>query len=408
MNLRNAAFRFLSLFLCLILIVGFIPEVEAAKKKQLTVKVSTTTYQNRSRELLKKINTYRKDNGLEPLVMSTDLEEAALQRSAELFVLFDHTRPDMTDFDTVMLDYPDSNNGGAISELVATDFTKAEEVFLDWEEAYADYLLDGDYTHAGIGCVYVKGSNNEYYWVLILQQQPENYKVKDAAATAKAGRSKTIPVVISEDMYPHADQTHRRFELRVNDLNMKGKSTAQPTVYLYDRYDVKIGKCELETLSFKSSNTSVFTVDSTGTVKKKKNGTGTLTVSSAGLENATCTVTISGSGSSTSSSSSSGSSGTVTAATIGDATPELTLKEYSKHSVLSVYMKGASGYVLYRSTSKTGTYSKCEEEATTKRWDFRIEHEDMNKTYYYKVRAYKNSGGKRVYSEYSDPVKVAP
>ena len=41
-------------------------------------------------------------------------------------------------------------------------------------------------------------------------------------------------------------------------------------------------------------------------------------------------------------------SGTVTAATIGDATPELTLKEYSKHSVLSVYMKGASGYVLYQ------------------------------------------------------------
>ena len=407
MNHRNAIFRFLSLLICLVLMIGYVPQVDAAKKKQLTVKVSTTTYQNRSRELLKKINNYRKENGLEPLVMSTDLEEASLQRSAELFVLFDHTRPNMTDFDTVMEDYPASNNGGAISELVATDFTKAEEVFLDWQEAYSDYLLDSDYTHAGIGCVYVKGSNNEYYWVMILQQQPEDYKGKAAASTAKAGRTKTIPGVISEEMYPHADQTHRRFELRVSDMNMKNKGTAQPTVYLYDRYDVKIGKCELETLSFKSSNSSVFTVDSTGTVKKKKNGTGTLTVSSAGLDDATCTVTISGSGSASSSSTSS-SSGSVTAATIGDVEPELTLKEYSKHVVLSVYVKGSSGYVLYRSTSKTGTYTKVEEQATTKRWDFRIENEDMNRTYYYKVRAYKNSGGKRVYSEYSVPVKVAP
>ncbi|MBP3542075.1 MAG: CAP domain-containing protein [Clostridia bacterium] len=403
---RNAFHRILALVLCLVLLVGFVPEVEAAKKKQLTVSFTVTTYQNRVRELVKKINTYRKQNGVPPLVMADELEDAAIQRSAELFVLYDHVRPNMTDFDTVIQDYPKLDNGGAISELAATDFTKAEDVFLSWEEDFSDYLLDSEYTHVGIGCIYLKDSNNEYYWVMILQQQPEDFKGKEAAATVKAGKTKTVSVVIDDEMYAHADQTHSRFELQVNDLNLKGKSTGQPTVYLYDKYDVKIGKCDLSTLSFKSSNTSVFTVDATGTVKKKKNGTGTLTVSSKGLENATCTVTISGSGSSSSSSSS--SSATVTAATIGDATPELTLKEYSKHKVLSVNLKGSSGYVLYRSTSKTGTYTKCDEQATTKRWDIRIENEDVTKTYYYKVRAYKNSGGKRVYSEYSDPVKVAP
>ena len=141
-------------------------------------------------------------------------------------------------------------------------------------------------------------------------------------------------------------------------------------------------------------------------MKKKKNGTGTLTVKSSGLEDATCTVTI---GSSASSSSSSASStAAVTAATIKEAKPELKAKEYTNHTSLSVYLKGASGYVLYRSTSKTGTYSKVEEEATTKTWTHKLEGDDLSRTYYYKVRAYKNSNGKRVYSEYSDPVRVTP
>ena len=98
----------------------------------------------------------------------------------------------------------------------------------------------------------------------------------------------------------------------------------------------------------------------------------------------------------------------MTASTIKEAVPELTAKEYTRHVNLSVYLKGASGYVLYRSTSKTGSYTKVEEEATTKRWTIRLEDADLSRSYYYKVRAYKNSGGKRVYSEYSDPVRVAP
>ena len=133
-------------------------------------------------------------------------------------------------------------------------------------------------------------------------------------------------------------------------------------------------------------------------MKRKKNGTATLTVKADGLDAATCTVTIG----------SASANGTVTAATIGDVEPELALKEYAKHVTLSAYVKGASGYVLYRSASKTGTYTKVDEQATTQRWTQKIEKEDLTRTYYYKVRAYKNSNGKRVYSEYSDAVKVAP
>lgn len=398
-------------FFCLVMILvmctSFLPAAQAAAAKTLTVSFQVTTYQNRARSLLKAINALRKEEGLPELVMLADLEKAAIQRAAELFVLFDHVRPDLTDYDTAASGYKSLQKVQAVSECVAAGSSKAEEVMIEWEDTALDVILDGDFTHVGIGCVYVKGSANEYYWEMLLHQQPEGITAKKAESTAKAGTTKNVSVEIAKGMYERADNSHKRFELRVDDISLKTKTSAVPTVYLYDRYDVKIGKCELEDLTFKSSSTSIFTVGQDGTIKKKKNGTGTLTVKSAGLEDATCTVTIGGS-SSASTSSSSSSSASVTASTIGDAVPELKAKEYSKHWNLSVYLKGASGYVLYRSTSKTGSYTKVDEQATTKTCTFKLEEADLSRTYYYKVRAYKNSNGKRVYSEYSDPVRVAP
>lgn len=393
--IRTALRAVLALALCLAMLPA---PAMAATAKTLTVSFQATTYQNRARTLLKQINALREKNGLEPLVMLADLEKAAIQRAAELFVFFDHDRPDLTDYDTAAREYASLKKVQAVSECIAAGFSKAEDVFADWEDSVGELLLDPDFTHVGIGCVYVKGSSHEYYWEMLLHQQPEGIAARKADSSAKAGANKNISVEIARGMYERADSSHKRFELRVDDLNLKTKTSAQPTVYLYDRYDVKIGKCELEDLTFKSSSTALFTVQQDGTVKKKKNGVGTLTVKASGLEDAKCTVTIG----------STASDGAVTASTIGDAVPELTAKEYTRHVNLSVYVKGSSGYVLYRSTSRTGSYTKVAEEATTSRWTHKLDEDDLSRTYYYKVRAYKNSNGKRVYSQYSDPVKVAP
>jgi len=390
--------RIIAVFCALMLGLSLVPQAYAAKAKTLTVSFQVTTYQNRARTLLKQINQLRKQNGVKELTMLADLEKVSIQRAGELFVFFDHDRPDLTGYETAYASYTSLKDCQAVAECVAAGYSKAEEVFAEWEDTAADHLLDGDFTHAGLACVYLKDSANEYYWELYLMQLPEKTSAKKADATAKAGTAKNLKVEIAKGMYERADNSHRRFELRADSLNLKTKTTAQPSVYLYDRYDVKIGKCELEDLTFKSSNTSIFTVDEEGTVKKKKNGTATLTIKSAGLEDAECTVTIGNAS----------SDAGVTASTIGDAVPELKAKEYTSHTSLSVYLKGASGYVLYRSTSKTGTYTKVDEEATTKTWTVKIEDADLSRSYYYKVRAYKNSNGKRVYSEYSEPVRIAP
>lgn len=397
------------LLLCCLLFTS-IPFASAASKKStnLTVSFTAQTYQNRAREVLKELNKIRKEEGLPELIMTGDLEKAAIQRAGELFVLFDHIRPDMTDYDTIIDEYDSLAPCEVSTECIAAGYSKAEETYLDWYTSSFDAITDPDFTHAGVGCVYMKGSENEYYWTLLLTGFPEDYNGKEAGKATKAGASKSLKVEIGKDMYTHADNSHKRFELRCADVNLKSKSTATLTVNLYDRYDVKIGKCANEDLKFKSSNTSLFTVSAEGEVKRKKSGSGTLTITAPGLEDLKVDVTCGSGGSSSASSSSTSNAVAVTATTIKEREPELTVTEYSSYTKLSVYVKGASGYVLYRSTSKTGTYSKVDEQATTKRWDVKIQNDDLTRTYYYKVRAYKNSNGKRVYSEYSDPVKVAP
>ena len=404
-NARKPLLRLLALCLCAALCLPALG-ARAATSKRLTVDMTVVTYQNRARAALKQINALRAQKGLQELIMLADLESLAIQRAAELFVFFDHDRPDLTSFESAENDMVSGKTRESCAECIAAGYSSADALMEDWGANALDNLLDADFTHAGVACVYVKGSYNEYYWALYLEGQPETFAGKQAAATAKSGKSKSVSVEISSDMFARADKSHKRFELRVNNVNLKTKQLAEPTVYLYDRYDVKIGRCELDDLSFKSSNANVFTVKQSGTIRRKKVGSATLTVSFAGLDNATCTVTI---GSGSSASSSSGSNATaVTADTIGDRKPNLSASQAAKHTTLSVYVKGASGYVLYRSATKTGTYTKTDEKATTSRCSFKIEHDDLTKAYYYKVRAYKNKNGKRSYSEYSTAVRVAP
>lgn len=82
-------------------------------------------------------------------------------------------------------------------------------------------------------------------------------------------------------------------------------------------------------------------------------------------------------------------------------TPSATLSSKNK----KVYVKwnkvsGASGYQVYRATSKNGKYSlaKAVNSSTTSYTNTSV---SKNKGYYYKVRAYKKVDGKKVYSLYS-------
>ncbi len=394
--------RLAALLLCILMMVSSLPAL-AASTTGLTITFTGTVYADRARTCLNQLNKLRKANGLSELTMLADLEKVAIQRAAELFVFFDHDRPNLTSYASAYKEYPSLGQCSTVSENIAAGFPYAANVMEEWrnDPELLDNMLYADFTHVGIACVSVQGSYNGTYWVMYLQQQPEGLSAPQAKATASSAK-RTFTVDIKKGMFSRVDKSHGAFKLKVNNVNMKTKKNADINVYLYDKYDVKIGKVNPSDLSYTSSNTKVVTVLKNGSLSRKSAGTSTITVKAAGLDAVKCTVTTTGS----SASNSGKPSGGVTAATIGSATPSFSATAYVGHVTLSTYLKGASGYVLYRSTSKNGSYRKVDEQATTQRWSLKIEKADKTQTYYYKIRAYKNSNGSKVYSEYSAPVKV--
>ena len=386
--------RALSVLLCATLLGAVVP-AQAAASASLTVTFSVTTYQNRARTMLQKINALRKANGLPELVMLSDLEKVAVQRASELFVHFDHTRPDMTSYATADDEFTAVRGCLLAGESIAAGYSSADEMFEEWssDPDAAKNLLSEDFTHVGIACVQVPGSYNGYYWVAYFQQQKDGFKATKAPTTAKAAVKRSVSVELKRGLFTKADSSHKGFELRADDLNLKSRKSAQAAVYLYDQRGVKIGLCAAKDLTYTNDTTSVCTVLKSGVIQRKKAGSSKITAKFNGLGSVTFAVTFGGSSASSNS--------------VALTAPELTAKAYPDHTTLSAYVKGASGYVLYRCSTKTGTYRKVEEAATTKRWSMKLENDDMTQTWYYKVKAYKNVSGKRVYSEYSNAVKVS-
>ena len=69
-------------------------------------------------------------------------------------------------------------------------------------------------------------------------------------------------------------------------------------------------------------------------------------------------------------------------------------------------VSNASGYRVYRSTSKDGTYKLVAELSGSSKTVYTNKNLSPGKTYYYKVRAYKKVGSKRDYGSYSSKLKA--
>ena len=73
-----------------------------------TVAVSARRSYNNAFEVLESVNEIRAQNGLSKLVMNESLLETAMQRAAEIAILFSHTRPDSS----LCFDLNDQMRGG--------------------------------------------------------------------------------------------------------------------------------------------------------------------------------------------------------------------------------------------------------------------------------------------------------
>lgn len=85
-------------------------------------------------------------------------------------------------------------------------------------------------------------------------------------------------------------------------------------------------------------------------------------------------------------------------------TPVIKTKAATKKVTIEISkVSGAQGYVIYRATSKKGTYKKL---ATVKGTSYTDKGLTSKKSYYYKVRAYRSQKGKNVYSAFCDVVRT--
>ncbi|SFJ30466.1 Fibronectin type III domain-containing protein [Terrisporobacter glycolicus] len=83
-------------------------------------------------------------------------------------------------------------------------------------------------------------------------------------------------------------------------------------------------------------------------------------------------------------------------------TPSVTLSKDSKKATVKwKKISGASGYEIYRSNSKSATYSKVKSVSRGSTTSYTNRGLTSKKVYYYKIRAYRTVNGKKVYSSYS-------
>ena len=83
-----------------------------------------------------------------------------------------------------------------------------------------------------------------------------------------------------------------------------------------------------------------------------------------------------------------------------------TSKDKGKAKITWKKVSGASGYAIYRSTSKNGSYQKIKTLKSGSTLSFTDTNLKSRKNYYYKVKAYKSADMGNIYSAYSSMKSV--
>lgn len=172
----------------------------------VTVGVTGTYGQSEARSMLAMINEFRtgKDawawnsantekvsySGLGELTYDDELEKAAMQRAAEVAILFSHTRPD----GNICFSVSGKSNG----ENIAAGNASAAETFKQWKEDNDPYsgqghrrnMLNAGFTSIGIGHIYYNGI---HYWV------QEFGRSAGSSGTAADNSEKTVSVDVKLD-----------------------------------------------------------------------------------------------------------------------------------------------------------------------------------------------------------------
>lgn len=218
-NLKRPAVIMLltAVFLCTSCIPAF-AQGQTQSSGTIKVNVKTTYKQTTARNMLKLINNFRtgpnawawdennatkvRYSNLKPLVYDYKLEKAAMKRAAELALSYDHYRPNGEDCFTA---YQENGitvlySAGENIAIGYNSFATTESVFKAWQETNEKYsgqghrrnMLSSAFTAVGVGHAVF---GNVHCWVQEFMNPPTNTK-----ATSAVNTQKTVPITVSQNL----------------------------------------------------------------------------------------------------------------------------------------------------------------------------------------------------------------
>ena len=228
------------------------------------VTVEGTYNYDLARECFEAVNEERAKEGLNALEFDLVLTNEAMERAGETSIYWSHDRPNTTDCFTIS-DKMDGENLGVGTSSVTMMMKK-------WMNSWGHkrQIMNEEYNSIGIGVFQKDGVT---YWVQTFSKDAMEEEVN---LSGKRAVEQTVQVANGWGMFDltisglNEDNTIKVGET-LAPTEVKMKNEANNLTFYTDIY--------LSDLTWKSSNTDIFTVDSEGNIIGKSAGTAKLTVS---------------------------------------------------------------------------------------------------------------------------------
>ncbi len=254
-----------------------------------TVSVSGTRNYSYAYDVLTLVNQERAADGKSALVMNESLLETAMQRAAEIVVLFSHTRPDGSScFDLNKL---------MRGENIAYGQATPQAAMESWmnSQGHKENILNSGYTTIGIGCFSYEG---RYYWVQCFGSGADT-----SSCAMPANNNVSAAVNIAAETFREADTSYGiiwgtpesytySLEIALSKSTITKGDSATLTCYLVNPGSQSRIPLSGSDFTCTSSDPSVAQVTG-ATIQGLKAGSAQITVqTSKGYYKATATVTV--------------------------------------------------------------------------------------------------------------------
>ena len=336
-----------------------------AAENTVNLSVSGEELYDEAYKILQRVNKERKAAGVPPLTMNKTLMKGAMKRSAELSIYYSHTRPNGAScFSIEELSKIGYNFAG---ENIAANYSDATSVMNSWMKSsgHKKNILSSKFKSIGIG---VFKHNGSLYFTQVFTN------VKSTTPTKPSNKKVTRSI----------NTLRNNTKISINEKNLSLKKGSSKNLYvknLNQGWPYVYANLNNSNIKWTSSNKNVAKISKEGMVLAVSTGESTIKATLPNGTSASCKITVPG---------------------VQPLSKVTNLHVDSKASTSIKFdwnnVSRASGYSVYRSTSKDGTYKKV---GTVKSSYYSNNGLTKGKKYYYKVRAFKTVDGKNYYGSYS-------